>query len=493
MKHILSPLIIIFTTWTTVTTAQTIGNVYTYTQTTFGSTGRSLGMSGGIGAMGGDAACVPVNPAGLAIFRKSEFSFTPQLGSTNVRANFLNNVTDDSRFIFNVSNFAFVFSGYSEKRERWKGLNFAIAYNRENTFSSNTLAEGVNSKNSILNSFVDKANGISSANFTDINYAFDVGLAYQTYLLNPISPDTNYYAAVVPNGGMLQTIAHDIKGGRGAWSFTFSNNYKDKVMLGGSLDIGSFNFEETYTHTETDKFDSISVPKESLDIKSLSYSKYKNTTGSSIGATVGILIRPIDWIRFGASVQTPRSYRMNYKDTYSMQANYQEGTYTDSVSSVFKYSLVTPMRVTGSLALIYKTHGLISFDYELVNNSSARLRSGTYAFTSENSKIKQSFVNSTNLRLGAEYRYDIFTFRGGIAMYNSTVNNSYVANATDLGAISYSGGLGMRESGYFIDLGYAYTQSKDSQQVYALAEQSPLTSQYNITKHRVMLTLGFKF
>ncbi|MBK8845697.1 MAG: hypothetical protein IPO27_03680 [Bacteroidetes bacterium] len=493
MKQLLSKLLLVLSICTTAANAQTIENAYTYTQTNFGSTGRSLGMGGGIGAMGGDAAGILVNPAGLAIFRKSEFTFTPQLGSANVKSNFLNNSIDDSRFIFNVSNFAFVFSGYNEKRSRWKGLNFAIAYNRENTFSSNTLAEGVNSKNSLLTSFVDKANGVSSSNFSEINYAFDVGLAYQTYLLNPIAPDTNYYSTVVPNGGMLQTISRDIKGGRGAWSFAFSNNYKDKVMLGGSLDIGTFNFEETYTHTETDKFDSVSVPKESLDIKSFSYSKYKNTTGSSIGATLGILIRPIDWIRFGASVQTPRSYRMNYKDTYSMNADYQEGSYTDSASSVFKYRLISPMRITGSVALIYKSYGLISLDYELVNNKATRFRSGTYSFASENSQIKQKFENSSNIRLGAEYRYDIFAFRGGIAMYSSAVGNSYSNGASDFNAISYSGGLGMRESGYFIDLGYAYTKSKNSQQVYALAEQAPLTSLQDVTHHRVMITLGFKF
>jgi hypothetical protein len=60
----------------------------------------------------------------------------------------------------------------------------------------------------------------------------------------------------------------------------------------------------------------------------------------------------------------------------------------------------------------------------------------------------------------------------------------------------YTGGVGMREEKYFVDLGYAYTTGNEFYRPYFL--EDPLKGEVpgattEITDHRFLLTVGFRF
>jgi hypothetical protein len=50
-----------------------------YSQIYPGGTARSTAMGGAFGALGGDFYSASLNPAGLGVYRSSEFTFTPEL------------------------------------------------------------------------------------------------------------------------------------------------------------------------------------------------------------------------------------------------------------------------------------------------------------------------------------------------------------------------------------------------------------------------------
>src|SRR5215204_5430306 len=61
-----------------------------YSQVMTGSTARSLSMGGAFGALGADFSSLSTNPAGLGVYRKSEFTFSLGFNTRISDTDFLN-------------------------------------------------------------------------------------------------------------------------------------------------------------------------------------------------------------------------------------------------------------------------------------------------------------------------------------------------------------------------------------------------------------------
>ncbi|HIA12611.1 MAG TPA: hydrocarbon degradation protein, partial [Flavobacteriales bacterium] len=77
--------------------------------------------------MGGDLSVSSVNPAGLSIYRASEFSFTPAVYTQDTRSTHYGNTAEDGKINMNFGNIGVVFTdmkggGFSD----WEGTSFAI-------------------------------------------------------------------------------------------------------------------------------------------------------------------------------------------------------------------------------------------------------------------------------------------------------------------------------------------------------------------------------
>jgi hypothetical protein len=59
--------------------AQNVDDALRYSQIFYGGTTRFTSMGGAFTAVGGDISSLSQNPAGLGVFRSSEFTITPQL------------------------------------------------------------------------------------------------------------------------------------------------------------------------------------------------------------------------------------------------------------------------------------------------------------------------------------------------------------------------------------------------------------------------------
>jgi len=461
-----------------------------YSKSTFGTTARSMAMGGAFGALGADLSVLSQNPAGIAVYRKSEFSVSPMFNYRSASSDYLGQSTIDGRLNFGFSNFGVQFARQIRNNSGWKNWNFGIGYNRINSFSGRSSFEAINNQNSLLDSYVEEVNG------TDPDLIFDSpGLAseaYYVYLLD--SFNGNQYYNALPNAGALQQKSLRSRGSLGEWDISFGGNYNDKLFIGATIGFTTLRYIEDSKYEEidvTNMHDSIA----GLDFASFELNQYLSTTGNGINLKAGIIYRPADWVRLGAAFHTPTYY--NLSDDYSsyLVANYTSGFSSTSrvLQGAFDYDLTTPLKAIGSVAFIFGNYGLISADYEYTDYTDARLNSRDYHFSDENTTIDRKYNSASNIRVGAEYKYNIFSFRLGGAYYGTPFQSGLNRKSEDQHQIYYTGGLGIRGKNTFMDVAYALGQSSEFYRPYGLSSEPVSGVVTKTSDHRIMFTVGVRW
>ncbi len=455
-----------------------------YSQLTFGGTARFASMAGSMGALGGDISTLSFNPAGIAIFKKTEVSITPSVFSQTTTSTYNSNTSSDSKLNFNLGNIGLVASInlMSDKNTSgWENINFGFGYNRTNNFHNRMDIQGNNKTSSLLDVFVTNANGHTSANFDK----FSTDLAWQTYLFNPSTDSTAYlqYTHVVPNYGIKQKKSVETSGSMGETVISFGGNYKSKIYLGGTIGIVRVRYNELSTYEEIDEKDTIP------NFKSFTYGQDLATSGNGVNLKLGAIIRPNDWFRVGVAIHTPTS--LNLKDSYSssMKSNLDGVSYdTVSPQGSFDYRVTTPFRAIGSLGFIINKMAILNVDYEYVDYSYAQLHSSPNVFSDVNKVIRDKYTSTGNLRVGGEVRLDPIAIRVGYALYGSPFKANENKNAS---RSSYTAGIGYRQDYYFIDFAYVHTQYTEFNYLYTTPKATSVENKYKNSSF--MLSLGFRF
>ncbi len=458
-----------------------------YSRNFHGGTARYMSMGGSFGALGGEQSAIGFNPAGLGVFRRSEITLTPTLYVETVDAEYLSKKANDIKYNFNFNNIGFVGSfGSVTNSSGWENIGFAITYNRINNFSSNKLIKGVNNSNSLLDLYMYNSDGTHPNNLGDPQF-----LAFDTWLIDTIQDsDYTYTNELYGKYGETQRKTISTNGKVGESNFAFGGRYEKKVYVGFSIGIRNVKYEEKTIYSEVDEDDKV-------DFKSFEYEESLKTTGIGFNFKFGILFQPFDMIRIGGSIHTPTFYNLS-DEFYSTMNSYfdtpdddgKTDYLTESNTLNYDYNLTSPLKATGSLAIIIKKFGLISLDYEYIDYSTSRLRSNDYSFETENENIKSLYGIAHNLRAGAELNFGPIILRGGYSYYSSPYKTE---NITDQGVIqSYSGGVGMRTSAFFIDIALIYSTSNDEYLLYELENSSQIATLNNV-QSKVLVTMGIKF
>ena len=119
--------------------AQDATDALRYSQTSPTGTARFAAMGGAFGALGGDFTTLSFNPAGLGFYRSNEVSFSPSLYNSNSTANYLGTTKKDSKLNFNFGSLGIVKTYVKNKGGStfgWLNFNFAVGYNRLNSFQN---------------------------------------------------------------------------------------------------------------------------------------------------------------------------------------------------------------------------------------------------------------------------------------------------------------------------------------------------------------------
>lgn len=466
--------------------AQNETDVIRYTQYSPIGTARSVGLGGALGALGADFSVLSTNPAGLAWYRKSVFEFTPTMNNVEVNS-LLTNESGNTPWRETKNKFGFANAGLVSVNHRPGAdvptFNFAIGMNQLADFNRNFFFEG-DSKGSIVNRFLELANG--SDGFDE----FESGVAFDAEALYDSNGDQFYESDFEGNPEAIINKEQEVftSGSIKEFVLGMAGNVDEKVLFGFTLGLPIVNYTETKTYKEVDQKDQVPV------FDDLEYTEYLQTTGAGVNLKLGLIFRLNQALRVGAAVHTPTLYSLtdNYNTTmtynYTLTDTPSQG-YDASPDGNFAYSLRTPWRVIGSGAYIIGKKGLISTDIEYLNYSNAELIYDGFNDLERdaNQLIAQNLTSAVNVRIGGELALDMFRLRGGFELNQSPVEGDNTVRT------AYSLGGGVRARGVFLDVAYKNSVSKETYLPYRTFEAPTQNVDNDNIVSNFVVTLGFRF
>ena len=469
-----------------------------FSQKYFQSDARAAGAGNAFGAIGANFISSSINPAGLAFYRSSEFSFSLGFSTLYSKGSYLDEITNHHRYNINVPDLALVFTKLKKSKgmtvkEGWVSTTFAMGINRTNSFSGEKSFQGTNTTSSILYNFVETANGIPSANLSLNNVGC---LAWDAFLINPDKKQNMYISALSDsNLSLKQTNSVKTRGNMYDINMSLAGNYSNKFYIGGTVSIPTVNYHETRIFNETNL-------KPTKDYVSSTYERELNVSGFGIQGMFGVIYKPIKSVRIGGSIQSPALYSMtatyNQKLSSSLYTR-PDTTYNFIVDTTaasegnIDFQFASPFRATVSLGILLDKFGFIGIDYEFVDYSLSYYNSDLYSYTKENNRIENTYGPAHNLKVGGEFKLDIFALRLGYNIYGSPYQTNSKPTKADGSARMLSFGAGVREDDYFLDVSYQILQTKEFVLPYSLKSQNVEGAVQNLKRTNLIFTFGLRF
>ena len=471
--------------------AQTLSDAVRYSFLEANGTARTVGTGSSISALGADFALISTNPAGLAAFRRSEFTFTPVFERSSTEAKLPgqgNSSSERNKANFNFGNIGLVFPS-TPLSLNWTNSAFGIGVNRLANFHQQAYFEGA-SAGSITDRWLELAQGLTP----DQLDGFEAGPAFDAAAIYNPDNDNTFYAGDFLQGEVVQK-SQSIKR-KGAYNelvFAFAGNFKEKLLVGVTLGVPIVNFEETKVYEETDDNDQNPV------FNQLKYTETLRSSGAGINLKLGLIYRVSQMVRLGAAIHTPTGLGMtdNFSSeldySYSIDGSISAGNAVSPEGS-FEYRIRTPWRFIGSGGLIFGKSGFLSADIEYLDYTAAQFNFNKAEDPADldyeqelNDQIGSDLHSALNIRLGGEFAYDLFRFRGGYSILAAPYAKGY----DPIGALSL--GAGVRWEDVFIDLAFRRQLSSGNYLPYVTSSQPAQAVTLDERRARVMLTVGFKF
>ncbi len=487
-------------------------------------TARSLGLAGAFSAVGADFSAGTLNPAGLALYRSSEFMVTPAMRIISNKSTYLDQTATTGYSRFGFSNMGYV---YSDRVAKWnratrtreeaeKGLKsyaFSLGFNQTAQLGRSTEVSAYNSQNSITQYFAALANGSTAAEMdVDDGYA---GQAWWAYAIDTSGQDGNYIGAA--NGGQVQQTLTIAEIGRtNEWSVGFAANVNDLLYFGGTVGIQDLRYQTEMVFEEADINNVHNTwANDSTPYTSSTFTNGFSTTGSGLNLRLGVIAKPADFLRVGLSVTTPTLINMTDR-YYSEIVGYIDGDLNprqkDEVpDGAFSYNLTTPFKVTlGGMALFGK-RGFVSADFDYTDYTTAKFKSSAklgssyyYAFRDENQAIRDLFAGAYNFRAGGELRFGPGRARAGFGFYSPILKKEFLnyyeypdntIKSLKGGKQLFSLGLGIKKKSFYIDLAFTHETSADRRLLYTLQDLSAYSPELinRISANNIYMTIGFTF
>jgi len=506
----------------TILPAQNLDDALRFNKRELSGTSRSLGMANAFGALGGDLSAISINPAGIAVYRTSEFAFTPSISLNQSKANYsgLSNKDDKYAFPFNQIGGATTSRPMREKEKGLVSTHFGLTYNRTADFNENTsmfLGRGVKDfydntghptqLNTLLNNIVWEAQGKIPDDMSDRAY-----YTYEAYLFDPIydgsvdyfsqyediDSDDNIFDRNV--NGIDQYNIIEREGYSGEYGFTFGANISHVFLLGASLNFQSFRFEQKESFREVNNNSFVPSGPDDVDYFDV-YNKFSQK-GFGINGKFGMILN-LHPIRLGASFHTPTFMEIDEDhskgiSSYFINRNRHHKPFDESE---YSYNYRTPYRANGSLAIVLGKFALLSVDYEMTDHTSSKFTSKSYEtlFNEINKDIEEQMKITHNFKAGIEIKpTPYFAIRAGAAYFDSPLKDEYVD--VELTKWMATTGIGIRNKNFFFDVAYAYKFNEDNYYIdtasdnsllYGLSFNDPVMLEYR--NHQASFTFGWKF
>jgi hypothetical protein len=490
--------------------AQEPADALRYSLLTPSGTARSMATGGALTSLGGDLTSTFVNPAGIALYKTGELVFSPGFTLNNNKSKYLGTTEKDNKNNFNFGTSGIIFATPGSGRSNWRNFSYSIAYNRTANFNNSYAFRGKNDISSYSEKYLEELinNNVTDPNAAAKDFPFGSSLAFNTYLIDTINNNgnvTGYRSLATPQTGVNQEQQITTKGGISTIGFAGSANLGDKLYLGASLGIDILNFEKNSTYTESD-----ATANSANNFNNFNVNETLETKGTGINLKLGLIYKPVEYLRLGIAFHSPTFYELQDKYTTTVTTDLEgyagPGKFTQSSNDLvgqpgeFQYSFTNPWRVMGGVSYVFrevkdvtKQRAFISADVEYVNYASSSFsESGTTSsgyFSELNKTVDNQLTSAFNFKLGGELKFNTWMFRGGFGYFS----NPYKDKTVSASKMNISGGLGYRDKGKFVDLTYVHQLVKNVYYPYRLEGNEFFPVNVNGSVGNIILTIGFKF
>jgi hypothetical protein len=487
-------------------------------------TARNQAIGGAMGSLGGDITSAHINPAGIGMYRNSEFVLSPGFNFMNNKFDYRNTSSSAKDNAFNYGTSGLVFGASHDPRyQRATSSAFSITVNQLANYNNRIQYQGFNNTSSWSEQYVeqltrDRASIVQAEN----NYIFGSSLAFWTYLVDTIADRSGNvigYQSIVPlplnpnssQDGVNQYNTIDTRGGAHEVALTYAQNYNNKFNWGLSFGIPFYSFNKEQTYREED-----ATSNGANDFKYFEYKEKYSTTGVGFNLKLGAIFRPVDRLRIGLAFHTPTWAGLTDNISSSITTNSENYTNkpqpltktsdelkAGSNAGTYEYNLTSPMRAIGSISYVInevkditKQKGFITADVEYVNYNGVRFRTSGDGTTDDksyyddvNEIIKARYKGAFNFKLGGELKFKTLMVRLGGALLGNPYSESGLLGKRTMA----TGGLGYRNKGMFVDLAYAHTFIKATDVPYYLQDKATPVADWGGGRGNLVLTFGVKF
>jgi len=486
--------------------AQDINDALRYSNGEIIGSARYRALSGAFGALGGDISAISANPAGSAVFASSFASVSLASKNTDNETFYFGgrNASSDSDISLNQAGGVFVFKSRNESSP-WKKFALSIAYDNTKNYDDNWISRG-NNTTSIDRYFLNNAQGIrldqisafegetTADAYAEIGNIYGYNnqqafLGYDSFILEPdtFDDENTSYTSNIGTGLFDQEYSYAATGYNGKIAFNIGAQHGENTYFGLNLNSHFSNYERTtFLYEQNDNASSI--------VNEVGFENNIVTTGSGFSFQLGSIFKLSDELRVGLTYDSPtwmtiEEETTQYIETVRVDAGENVLQIVDpQIVNIFpSYTLQTPSKITGSIAYIFGSNGLISLDYSRKDYSNTKFKPKSDAyFAEQNSIISSELTAASTYKIGGEYKHERFSFRGGYRFEESPYKNGITVG--DLNG--YSLGLGYNFGKTKLDLTYDQFKQTNDYQLYNTGLTDAAT--IDAVNSNITLTLGFR-
>ena len=442
--------------------AQSDSDMFDFSSVYYQGTAKSAAMGNAMGAVGSDFSSITINPAGLGLFRKSTFVFTPEFYAISTESNYKGEEGSDRAFKLPLNNLGLTWTS-DINYGALKTVSFALGVNRLNNYAYQSYVNGNNPNTSLIDSYIEELyqNGIFDDYALEDYSPNSIFPLWETYLLDFYENDI--IDSDVPQGGLNQQFGVSKRGSSREFSFATGFNFNERMFLGVSVNIPYFDKTVTKDYKETNLYSG-------EHFRNWEQEEVVKNSGAGINAKLGAIVYPVKWLRLGASFHTPTLYKVDESWGTDTRSSFNNAAYNySSPTGTYSYTVTTPYRLNASAALIFGNFGMITADYDFIDYSKMRASSYDYNYSSFNKYIRDTYSTTSNIRVGTEWRWQTMAFRAGYAFYGSP----FGMNRNEYRTNSYSCGIGYTYHSFTIDAAYVFSQRQNSYQLYEQYSEYP--------------------
>lgn len=512
-------------------------------------TARATGMGGAFVSLGADMTSMSLNPAGLGMYQRSEFSLTPLVGLSRAETPGTDAWSSNSKNRFTLANIGAAINVYQNASGALTsitigfGMNRVADFNTRYSYSSEARYDAPAGPRpaSIADLYARQfqQNGVfpDRKSESDPNgalafrnpYYWPAVLGYKSAMVY-VDPATGQWSrdAIGANASILRSVDVVNTGSINEFDLAFGANINNIVYVGATLGIQSVYKRSEVVYGEDygyfDRPDGLAYGSDgALRPAQLEYTDlWQQTTveGSGVNFKLGVIVRPVAGLRLGIAFHTPTFYSLNR--TYRTGLDYlllsnQGGADTEGrIESPDQYDegsnaweFVSPSRLMFGASYTFGKVAILSVDYERDWYNGIRVKNvpagADFSPADYKADFKSNFCASNVLRAGLEVRpLPIFALRAGVGYTSSMLRDESLAyevpQTTESHYFTAGAGVNLSRS-VTLDFAYQYLSEKQSQyRLFYGYDEAAGRFEYDsglfdtsLKRHFVTMTFGVRF